>query len=281
MMVVALQVAFGTALPVSAQDPAQGLFAGVKALYASSQSKAEADRLEDYQDIRRLLDLIVKDYPSSDIAVKILLQDTIDGVDIGAIDAALEADEGRMETTSVELGAETNVGVAPSTKEGVSSAAILPAEGGADASDAQPPNLPNSTAPSVANASSENALKLDRRAVRDIQARLTVLGHDPNGIDGVIGRGTRAALGRWQSTKGLPQTGYLNGDQLDLLKAESQADLDVWLQEKRNAEAYAPSPKRASSQRGLRNGWYVRNGKYCKRVQFGLQYCTPRRPPDA
>lgn len=145
--------------------------------------------------------------------------------------------------------------------------------------------LSNDSAASVvappAYEADEAELELSRQDVRDLQARLKVLGFDPNGIDGSAGRGTRAALSGWQEARGLTRTGFLNAEQLGLLKEESQAELDAWLKEARNAELYRPSQTQAPRQSGLRNGWFMRDGKYCRIVQFGLRYCTPSRPPDA
>lgn len=137
--------------------------------------------------------------------------------------------------------------------------------------------------PPLGTEETERLLGLDRQAVRDIQARLLVIGYDPNGIDGSIGRGTRSAIRSWQGSIGAINTGFLNALQLDALRSQSQSALAQWLQAPENASRYNP-PKRASSRRNnrLRNGWYRdRNGKYCRRTRIGLIFCTPRRPPDA
>ena len=130
----------------------------------------------------------------------------------------------------------------------------------------------------------ERLLGLNRQAIRDIQARLLVIGYDPNGIDGVLGRGTRSAIRVWQGSVGTTTTGFLNANQLNVLKNESQAALTQWLQVQRNANLYNP-PKRATTPRQtnrLRNGWFRdRNGKYCRKTRIGLVYCTPKRPTDA
>ena len=56
----------------------------------------------------------------------------------------------------------------------------------------------------------ETALALNRTDRRGIQADLTVLGFDTNGIDGIFGNGTRSAIRAWQASEGLDETGYLN-----------------------------------------------------------------------
>lgn len=88
----------------------------------------------------------------------------------------------------------------------------------------------------------ESQMDLDRRAIRDIQARLLVLGHDPNGVDGKIGRGTRAAMRAWQVSIGTEPTGYLNQPQYAALQTQSQAALDQWLLDEDNAESYVQPP---------------------------------------
>ena len=46
--------------------------------------------------------------------------------------------------------------------------------------------------------------KADRIA---LQQRLTALGYDTGGADGVIGARTRDAISAWQASRGLPVTG--------------------------------------------------------------------------
>ncbi|MCB1408386.1 MAG: peptidoglycan-binding protein [Rhodobacter sp.] len=60
----------------------------------------------------------------------------------------------------------------------------------------------------------EAALGLSRDERRSIQRDLTILGFDPRGIDGIFGRGTRAAVGAWQGANRFEQTGFLNRDQI-------------------------------------------------------------------
>jgi peptidoglycan hydrolase-like protein with peptidoglycan-binding domain len=60
----------------------------------------------------------------------------------------------------------------------------------------------------------EAALNLTRDERRAIQRDLTLLGFTPRGIDGIFGRGTRAAITAWQGRGGYPQTGFLDRDQI-------------------------------------------------------------------
>ncbi len=69
----------------------------------------------------------------------------------------------------------------------------------------------------------EDNLSLDRKARRTVQRHLTALGFDTNGVDGLFGAGSRRAITRWQSSVGLPETGYLDARQIDRLKAAAAA----------------------------------------------------------
>ena len=68
----------------------------------------------------------------------------------------------------------------------------------------------------------ERLLSLTASERREIQLRLTVLGYDTKGTDGVFGANTRRAIARWQGDNGLSGSGYLNADQLQTLKTQSK-----------------------------------------------------------
>lgn len=57
--------------------------------------------------------------------------------------------------------------------------------------------------------------------VRAAQARLTFLGYDPRGVDGVLGHGTRAAALAFQKATGLPATSDLDDATQDRLRVAS------------------------------------------------------------
>jgi peptidoglycan hydrolase-like protein with peptidoglycan-binding domain len=76
----------------------------------------------------------------------------------------------------------------------------------------------------------EAALGLSREARRAVQRDLEILGYDPRGIDGIFGRGARAAIRSWQEDNGVPGTGFLTGNQVVLLQeqgAERSAALEA------------------------------------------------------
>lgn len=127
---------------------------------------------------------------------------------------------------------------------------------------------------------SEQALGLDKQGIRDVQARLQVLGHDPNGIDGALGRGSRAAIADWQNRQGLQATGHLNTAQLQRLKEQSQASLQDWLRDPENAKLYVPPPPIAIGSGNIPGNWaYTSNcganskvGRMTVRGVFAVQH---------
>ncbi len=60
---------------------------------------------------------------------------------------------------------------------------------------------------------------LSRADMRELQERLTELGHDTQGVDGLAGPNTHRALQGWQSAAGLPADGFPSGKMLDQLRA--------------------------------------------------------------
>jgi peptidoglycan hydrolase-like protein with peptidoglycan-binding domain len=106
-------------------------------------------------------------------------------------------------------------------------AAFLPGEGGEVVVVARPAEA--APAPDVVELppvqaldpeGAEAALGLSREARRAVQRDLELLGYDPRGIDGVFGRGTRAAIVAWQRANAAPETGYLTGNQVVLLQEQ-------------------------------------------------------------
>jgi peptidoglycan hydrolase-like protein with peptidoglycan-binding domain len=67
----------------------------------------------------------------------------------------------------------------------------------------------------------EAALNLSRDERRAIQRDLTLLGRDTRGIDGIFGPGTRGAIRNWQRANAVPDTGYLDRDQIFQLASQA------------------------------------------------------------
>ena len=97
----------------------------------------------------------------------------------------------------------------------------------------------------------ENALELDRPRRRHVQQFLAALGFDPKGIDGLFGRGTRGALGRWQTARGYRATGYLTADQLGRLREEGNLAI---------AEARREAERRRREAEAADNAHWERTG---------------------
>lgn len=72
----------------------------------------------------------------------------------------------------------------------------------------------------------EAALGLTRTQRREVQRALVILGYDPRGVDGIFGPGTRRAIRAWQRDNELPVTGYLDREQLRLLRRQAGLDSD-------------------------------------------------------
>lgn len=83
----------------------------------------------------------------------------------------------------------------------------------------------------------EQDLGLSKRERWNAQLRLALLGHDPNGIDGVFGPGTRLAIADLQQREALPATGYLDAGTLELLKGKSQQAYLKWRSDRRARRA--------------------------------------------
>lgn len=93
----------------------------------------------------------------------------------------------------------------------------------------------------------EESLRLSVAERREIQRDLTLLGFNTRGVDGIFGRGTRAAIQNWQQENGYPQTAYLTREQISRLDGQAirrQAEL-----------AAAEAAERESRERADRAFW--------------------------
>ena len=90
---------------------------------------------------------------------------------------------------------------------------------------ARPAPKAPSVSPSSASAqeSVEASLGLERSERRRIQEGLSALGFDPGSPDGLFGRGTRGAIGKWQTSRGEATTGYLDAESAKVLLAAGSA----------------------------------------------------------
>lgn len=105
----------------------------------------------------------------------------------------------------------------------LSSAVSFRPEAGARPSPVAPPQTqpaPSQPVQALDPEGAEAALGLSRDARRSVQRDLELLGYDPRGIDGIFGRGTRAAIAAWQGDNGAPATGFLTGNQVARLQEQ-------------------------------------------------------------
>lgn len=68
----------------------------------------------------------------------------------------------------------------------------------------------------------EQALDLNRGQRREIQRSLSLLEFNTRGIDGIFGRGTRAAIGAWQAANGFQKTGFMTREQVTRLGEQAE-----------------------------------------------------------
>lgn len=99
--------------------------------------------------------------------------------------------------------------------------------------------LPSSVDTFVAE-TDEQELALSPAERREIQLRLSLLGHDTQGVDGIFGPQTRDAIRAIQSDIGLAATGYLDDALLTEIRARSETRLAAWRERKRSRLALAP-----------------------------------------
>ncbi len=105
--------------------------------------------------------------------------------------------------------------------------------------DASPAALQETSAFSVGGPAEEALIMGDRSTRREVQGRLSALGFNTGGTDGVLGSRSRSAISQWQSVVSGPVTGYLSYDQLAKLRADSQPVYQSWL-----ASRPKPAPRR-------------------------------------
>lgn len=70
---------------------------------------------------------------------------------------------------------------------------------------------------------------LDKQTRHELQGRLSSLGYDTLGTDGVFGDRSRDAIASWQQDNGAPVTGYLSEDQVEAIFTASAATYATWM----------------------------------------------------
>ncbi|CUH65163.1 spore cortex-lytic enzyme [Thalassovita gelatinovora] len=115
----------------------------------------------------------------------------------------------------------------------------------------------------------EGALGLSRAARQQLQRDLTILGFNTGGADGIFGRATRAAISRYQTSRGHAETSYLTAPQLAQIQREAA---QVRTDQERQDRAYWDQTGALGSVEGLR--------AYLDRFPDGVYAQTARRKLD-
>ena len=120
--------------------------------------------------------------------------------------------------------------------------------------------------------STEEELRLNRQERWRTQLRLALIGHDPRGIDGIFGDGTRKAIADLQAEASLPSTGYLDETTLALLKRKSQPGYQRWLERRaaKRAERKAAELAAASAPQQVSSAPTARRAPACARDSKGI-----------
>lgn len=117
----------------------------------------------------------------------------------------------------------------------------------------------------------EKTLKLSRGERRKIQENLSLLGFDTHGVDGILGRGSRTAIGNWQDAQDFEPTGYLSRRQINRLANQAKRRAAKLAEEARRAQReledadrayWSKSGAEAGNEKGLR--------RYLRRYPDGL-----------
>lgn len=204
--------------------------------------------------VRAILDQVVQQFPSEDVAVQILLEQTVDGINIGQLDARL------AEIKSLDSASSSASVPISSSQTSTSMTSITPAD-----------------------QQSESALHLSPGKIAGLQERLTLMGFDPKGIDGGMGPGTRGAISTWQKSQSIPATGYLDPQQWGLLQSQSDQAYATWVSNPANKskiDRIANPPVQQVRQTQKRVWYRNQSGYYCRSVLFVAQWCQASRPAN-
>ena len=112
----------------------------------------------------------------------------------------------------------------------------------------------------------EASLGLERLERRRVQEGLAALGFDPGPADGLFGRGTRDAIGKWQVSQSAPMTRYLDAEAAKVLLAAGEAAARARAERERKAReaaARAESERRARERAAMRPGKVFRDCEGC------------------
>ncbi len=108
-----------------------------------------------------------------------------------------------------------------------------------------------------ANEVTQNAMGMDWKMRREIQARLNLAGHDVGRPDGAFGPKTQRGILAWQTDWGFSPTGYFNQQQYVFLVTETRDSYTTWAinnpvsQPKKKAPPKKPTPRKSQNDNGV------------------------------
>ena len=118
----------------------------------------------------------------------------------------------------------------------------------------------------------EALLGLERSERRLIQMGLKREGFDPGSADGLFGRGTRRAIGRWQALRGEETTGYLDGESAKVLLASGrEQESQEAARLRREQDAQERARREAVSRQPIGPKWAIVENQPCQMYNQALK----------
>jgi peptidoglycan hydrolase-like protein with peptidoglycan-binding domain len=212
--------------PVQA-GPEEAFLQTAQIIYSSAADQPADAKRESYQQVRDLLDQIVEKYPGSETALRIILKDDLDGLDVAALDAALAdaAAPAPQAASEAEASPQPALKPLPPLDLAPQAAAQAPALQPLPPLELQPvtpapapgqslnlPPLFQDTAPDPSAAPTDSvvptalASRDEKEIVKEVQAELNRLGCNAGTADGVAGRNTRTAFRNFIEDAGVALT---------------------------------------------------------------------------
>ena len=133
------------------------------------------------------------------------------------------------------------------------------------------PEIPLDKTPTTE--ATEVAMGMNRTQRREVQTRLNVAGHKVGGADGMFGPRTRAGIVAWQTTRGLPPTGFLSAAQFSALSVQTET---AYQAELARYATRSVSTKRTSTKRRASTKRRSTKKRYTKRRTTTRRRTTKR-----
>lgn len=125
---------------------------------------------------------------------------------------------------------------------------------------------------------SEASIRMSRNDRRDLQRRLTAMGHSTGGADGKIGPKSRRAVGSWQRANGIVETQMLTPSQWAVIQVQSDPLMEQI--RRREAAAAAARKKNRAARRATTTKTRTRTATTRKRTTKKRRYRDPSPEPS-